>query len=282
MYPSFIAADGAIMSETLFGLFVALAVLEALRLRERPNVPDAVGFGLVVGLAALTRSEGLLLLPLLALPALLRARGQRLALGGIATLVTLLILSPWVVRNWHHFHRPLLSNNSGTTLAGSNCRQTYYGDDIGWFALACVGTNATGSTSSNEAKNSARLARRGLDYAGDNVRRAVFVAGVRVARVWGLYQPNRQAVATGRRVWVQKIGVVVYYAVALLALLGIWTLRGRREELFILLAPILLVTLVTLGSWGSVRFRHEGEVVLIVLAGVALAHVWTLRGRRQT
>ena len=271
-YPSFIAADGAIMSETLFGFLVALGVLMALRLRTRPSPAVAAGLGVAVGLAALTRSEGLLLLPLLGAPALWRASGHRLALGAAASLATVVVLAPWVVRNVDVFGRPVLSDNQGTLLAGSNCRRTYYGRDIGWFSVACVAAaNPSGAPATNEAKRSASLTSRGLDYAGAHPARAVLVAGVRLARVWGLYQPGRQAVATGRRVWVQKVGVVVYYAVALMAIFGAVTLRRRRDELAILLAPILLASFVALVSWGSVRFRGEAEVMLVVLAGVAVA-----------
>ena len=270
-YPSFIAADGAIMSETLFGFLVALGVLMALRLRTRPSPAAAAGLGVAVGLAALTRSEGLLLLPLLGAPALWRASGHRLALGAAASLATVVVLAPWVVRNADVFGRPVLSDNQGTLLAGSNCRRTYYGKDIGWFSVACVAAATPSGATTNEAKLSAKLTSRGLDYAGGHPGRAVLVAGARLARVWGLYQPGRQAVATGRREWVQKVGVVVYYLVALMAILGAVSLRRRRAELAILVAPVVLASFVALVSWGSVRFRHEAEVMLLVLAGVAIA-----------
>jgi 4-amino-4-deoxy-L-arabinose transferase-like glycosyltransferase len=272
-YPSFIAADGAIMSETLFGLLVALGVLTALRLRTRPSLAAAAGLGVAVGLAALTRSEGLVLLPLLGLPALLRASGHRLALGAAAALATAVVLAPWLVRNADVFGRPVLSDNQGTLLAGSNCRRTYHGKDIGWFSFTCVAAaNSSGAGATpNEAEHSANLTRRGLDYAGAHPGRAVLVAGVRLARVWGLYQPGRQAVATGRRQWVQKVGVLVYYPVALMAIFGAVSLRRRRAELAILVAPVVLASFVALVSWGSVRFRHEAEVMLLVLAGVAIA-----------
>jgi 4-amino-4-deoxy-L-arabinose transferase-like glycosyltransferase len=272
-YPSFIAADGAIMSETLFGFLVALGVLAALRLRTRPSPAAAAGLGVAIGLAALTRSEGLLLLPLLGAPALWRASGHRLALGAAVALATVVVVAPWVVRNWEVFGRPVLSDNQGTLLAGSNCRRTYYGKDIGWFSVACVpaASASAAGASTNEAEHSASLTSRGLDYAGAHPGRAVLVAGVRLARVWGLYQPGRQAIATGRRAWVQKVGVVVYYLVVLMAILGAVSLRRRRDELAILLAPVLLASFVALVSWGSVRFRHEAEVMLLVLAGVAIA-----------
>ena len=67
VYPILVAADGALMSETLYGLLIAAALLVALRLHDRGEPLAAAALGVLVGLAALTRSEALLLLPLLAL-----------------------------------------------------------------------------------------------------------------------------------------------------------------------------------------------------------------------
>src|SRR5215207_2923555 len=63
LYPVLIAADGALMSESLFGLLVALLLLTAYRLVDAPTIGRAFALGAVAGLAALTRGEALLLLP---------------------------------------------------------------------------------------------------------------------------------------------------------------------------------------------------------------------------
>ena len=77
LYPLLIVADGALLSETLFGPIVAFTLLAAWRLGEEPTVRWAALVGLGIGLAALTRSEALLLLPLLALPLAWRGGGGR-------------------------------------------------------------------------------------------------------------------------------------------------------------------------------------------------------------
>src|ERR687894_349426 len=68
VYPILIAADGAPMSEALYGLLVATGLLLALRLHERGDLLSAAGLGAAIGIAALTRSEALGLIPLLAWP----------------------------------------------------------------------------------------------------------------------------------------------------------------------------------------------------------------------
>ena len=74
IYPNLWVNDGLIMSETIATLVVALALLYAYRLIREPNVWNALIVGALCGLAALTRAELVLLVPLLAVPAALVAR----------------------------------------------------------------------------------------------------------------------------------------------------------------------------------------------------------------
>ena len=54
-------------------------------------------------------------------------------------------------------------------------------------------------------------------------------------------------------------------------------LRRRRLTLAILLAPVVVVTVTSAIGFGMPRFRHAGELAVIVLAAVAVDR---LLGRR--
>ena len=72
--PLLIARDGSLLSESLYGLLVVLALVAAYRVLDRP-VPRSAGLmGLLIGLASLTRGEALLFVPFLAIPICYRAR----------------------------------------------------------------------------------------------------------------------------------------------------------------------------------------------------------------
>src|SRR3954453_14852394 len=103
-YPIFIGADADLMSETLYGPLIAGALLAALSLREGPRLAAAGLLGALIALAALTRSEALLLLPLLALPLAWRGgRGGRVARLAAVLGACALVLTPWMVRNARTF-----------------------------------------------------------------------------------------------------------------------------------------------------------------------------------
>jgi 4-amino-4-deoxy-L-arabinose transferase-like glycosyltransferase len=268
VYPLLIAADGSLRSESLFALFVTLSLLCALRLREAPSARRAITLGFVIALAALTRSEGLLLVALLPFG----LAGWRRGLTSVAACVV--VLSPWLVHCWVTFGQPvLISTNVGGLLAGANCPQTYHGPLLGQWDLACLPP----ATHANEAVESDHLRDVGLRYARDHAGRLPVVIIARVGRSFELFLPQQQwameAFFEGRNEKVEEAGVLVYYVVALLAIPGTVLLWRRRGPWRILLSPLVPVIFVSVTGYGFTRFRVGAEPALIVLAAVTLEHL---------
>ncbi len=94
------------------------------------------------------------------------------------------------------------------------------------------------------------------------------VLGVRLARVWNLYDPLQTP--EGRSERAEKLGVVAYFILAALAIYGGILGFRRRVALWILLTPIVLVSFTALSTYGNQRFREPAEITLVVLAAVAL------------
>jgi 4-amino-4-deoxy-L-arabinose transferase-like glycosyltransferase len=272
VYPLLVVSDGTLYSESLYVLTIALTLLAAYRFRDRPTWRRAALVGGAIGLAALTRAEALLLFPLLVLPIVwpLGVARRRHAAAGLAALA--LVVSPWLVRNWVTFGRPILSDNLGGLVAGANCHATYYGAFTGLWRYDCFGKVKPG----NEAYEADQYRDRGLRYAREHAARLLVVVPIRVLRTWDLWRPRQAATyesfVEGRdRSW-EKIGTAFYLLlVAPLALAGAWILRRRGQQLRILLAPALLVSISSATSYGITRFRSAADVVLVVAAGVTLA-----------
>jgi hypothetical protein len=283
VYPLLIAADGSLRSESVFALLVTLSLLCALRLRDDPSVRRAIALGFVIALAALTRSEGLLLLVLLPLG----LAGWRRGLTSVVACV--LVLSPWLVHCWITFGQPvLISTNVGGLLAGANCPQTYHGPLLGQWDLGCLPpavVGVGGGTETNEAAESDHLRDVGLSYARHHAGRLLVVIAARIGRSFELFLPQQQwameAFFEGRNEKVEEAGVFVYYVVALLAVAGTVLLWRRHGPWRILLSPLVLVVFVSVTGYGFTRFRVGAEPALIVLAAVALDGIAQRRWRSQ-
>jgi hypothetical protein len=225
--------------------------------------------GLAIGFAALTRSEALLLVPLL-LP------WRRPRLAGALVAGFLVAVTPWLVRNWIVFDRPAaISTNEGGLLAGANCRSAYYTALIGTWACFPVNDPAWGE---NEAVISGHLRTRAFSYASDHSGRVPAVAGVRVLRVWDLWRPRKFALfesqIADRNLRAQQAAQIALYLLAPFAVLGGVVLRRRNQPLRILLVPIVFVTVVAALTYGSTRFRVAAEPAIVVLAAVGMAALW--------
>jgi 4-amino-4-deoxy-L-arabinose transferase-like glycosyltransferase len=276
VYPVFLATDASLRSECLYVFLIALTLLAALRAWESPSVGRLAQLGAVIALAALTRSEGLLLL-LLTLPIVWRpgvtGRGWRI---GAAAAACLVVLAPWLIRCWVAFDQPvLISTNYGDLVAGANCDATYSGPLIGEWAFAC----ALGEKGSNEAAVATRLRSRGLHYARDHAERLPAVLGVRALRPWGLYSPGGEIalhdLGEGRDKTTSWLGLAMCWLLIALAVPGLIALRSRGRPLSLMLAPFALVVFVSLTAYGSLRFRAPADVALVLLAAVALDTAWS-------
>ncbi len=262
IYPILIGADGALMSESLYGMLTALSLLGTWLVVKRPNAGRAAALGVALGLAALTRGEGvaLFVLTLLYLAFAIR-RVVPLAVIGACFIV---VLAPWTIRNAVVFHRFVpIANDSGSVVAGANCHSTYYGSEIGGWDIRCVHPYP-----GNEAQVSSQQSDAGVRYARDHLLRLPLVMVVRWLRVWSLYAPG--SVPEGRSGALQDLGVLMYYALLIPAAFGVIALRRRRQPVGILVIPFIVVSLTAILTFGFVRFREPADIALVILAAPGL------------
>jgi 4-amino-4-deoxy-L-arabinose transferase-like glycosyltransferase len=265
VYPALWMLDASLRSESLYLPLIALVLLLAYERRF-------VWLGVALGLAALTRSEALLLVPLLvfALPP------PRLRPALLVIAACFVVIAPWLARNWITFDQPTgISTNEGGLFAGANCHSAYYTPLIGTWACFPKNDPAWGE---NEAVISGHLRQRAIDYATDHAGRVPAVVGVRVLRVWDVWDPKDaarlEASIADRDLHAQQAAMASLYLLAPFAVFGAVVLRRRGEPLRILLIPIVFVVLVAALSYGSTRFRVAAEPSIVVLASVGMAEAW--------
>lgn len=280
VYPVLVAADGAMMSETLYGLVIAGALLVSLEILDgRRTIAAAAALGALIGLAGLTRAEGLLLLVLLAWPLALYRPMRRVPLFAASTLACAVVLAPWLIRNVDTFHEVTMSHNDATVVAGANCPQAYRGVDLGSWDFNCISKRVTW----NEKAQSDRWRTEGFRYMRNHAGRLPVVVPVRVLRTWDLWQPRRQVEsAESEARWLTKAGVVAYFLLLPFAIAGAWMIRRPRGPLLVLFAPVVLVTVVSAVGYGVPRFRHPAEITIVVLAATAFSRIPATYRRRRS
>ena len=100
------------------------------------------------------------------------------------------------------------------------------------------------------------------------------VVAARLGRLYDVYRPWDQGVffagIEGRHPRATKMGLVAYWLLVPFAIAGAVLLRRRGRPILILLAPIVLVTLVAIATYGVTRFRFAAEPSLVVLGAVAV------------
>ena len=240
VYPVMIAADGNLMSETLYGALIAGMLLAAVAVLDRPTWRRAALLGALIALAALTRTEALFFLPFLVLPVAWRAQPTWRGRGGLvlaAGLGCVVVLAPWTIRNENVFGRfVLISTNDATVIAGANCDRPITA------RTSAAGTSPARRRSRRRTRPPRR--RSGASRGSTTPRTISPVCRsswlMRELRVWDLWQPRRQAKAfsEGVQTDVAQLGVAAYYALMLLAIPGLLLLRRRaRPLLLVLLSP---------------------------------------------
>jgi hypothetical protein len=273
--------DGAtLISEPLFVALELAAVLAALRYRHSRALRWAAAAGALAGLAALTRTTGLILV-LLLLPAM----GRRPAALAVLAAAAILAISPWTIRNARLFDAFVpVSTETGQTLLG-----TYNAE-----ALATPGCRGCWVLISEYPRYAAltarmhRLSELGRDHLGrtlavDYVRAhpdaPVRVAAANTLRLLELGGADRIRfsaetidVSPGAAV----AGAWELWAVLALGLVAVATgaLRRAPPWLLGLVAVLFLVTVLVQSE--TPRFRAPLDPFLVILAASALS-----RGAKQ-
>ncbi len=282
VYPQMIVFDGSLASEGWYFLFVAATlwcVYEARRDELRAIRWLGAG-GAVLGLAVLTRSEAIALLPALLVPAAFvraadgaidwRLWGRRI---GVASVGVIVCLGAWTVRNAISLdHLQPFTNNSGTLLAGANCERTYRGEQAGLWRIDCALAVDVEGIDETDAAGERRSA--AIDFAVDNPERLPAVATLRVLRTAGVWDVRTQLFyesLEGRDyqwLWAGWIGWII---VAPAAIAGVVLGRRKRIAVWPLVVPVAMVFAMVVFTYGNQRFRVGAEPSALVLAALTAA-----------
>lgn len=287
LYPNYWINYALGLSETLVLLLIAAIILTSFKLWRDPTVPKVVALGALCGLAALTRAEQVLLIVVLLVPLTLLLRDldlrHRIRYTAVGTLVAVVVMAPWLGFNLSRFtDNTYFSNDSGSTLAMSNCRPAYRDGYLGSGDFLCV--NRIKTVPGDESVQDAYERHIAFEYVNRHVGRLPVVLAARPAREFAVFAPLAQlrleSTINKRPLLPAAIGLGAYYVLVILAVYGALTLRRRRLPLVPFVGIFVELVVTAMATFGQTRYRAPFEVVLVVLAAVAIDAVVARRRER--
>jgi 4-amino-4-deoxy-L-arabinose transferase-like glycosyltransferase len=295
VFPNGISWLPLLFPEALFTLIFAITLWVLVEPRFKA-VPARAAFaaGILAGLAALTRGQGVVLLPV-AVAFWILAVGWREASRRTALMIAgaVLLIAPWTVRNWITLGSPvLISTNAGVTL-----RIGHAADATGttrWPTDAVDGIEAWQSPyyPDWEVRSYRVYTRRAITYAATHPREEADLARL---KIYHLYRSDSGVIP-----WVTTLGVtpieprgledslwwvfdVAYYGLVFGAVLTapLWLKRDARRQL--LLIVLVVWTLFHIMFQGEPRYHVPLFPIFAVAFGggvIALGDVCRSKWRR--
>lgn len=289
-YPQLFIWDAWLYSESLAIFFFALCCYLCMRLEKRHHWRVWLGVGLIFGLAALVRPNGiyalLAVIAVVGLAVILRETPWRrgaIQIGAL-TLGCMLVLAPWVARNYVVTGGAFVpfTTVSGIVVAGSYNDQSF-SDPVwlgGWVNPLDVPADAptaerfpTICDARCEVARDNALNQLGVHWAETHIRELPRMFYRRMKAFWHPDSPPGEA---GMLIW-RPFASVYPTAAILLAVLGMLLAMRRRWRVALL--PLLFAGAVVAGGllfYGSPRMRAPMEPMIVVFAAVGVVGIFDL------
>jgi 4-amino-4-deoxy-L-arabinose transferase-like glycosyltransferase len=294
IYPVLIETSSVLVAENLLIALELAAVYCGLRIRRAAHPYWwTVLAGVLAGLAALVHQDGVVLVLPLAIAAwsALAARTSRIrALVAPAAMIVAFVLTivPWMVRNAVELHRFVpISDQAGETLFGTYNPVSAADHQIPyrWRTPYLVATHRPSvekaakpvilvASRYREPDWEGKLLGFAFDYIGAHPLSPLAVSfhnTLQLLELEGSFAWESSTASIGLQRGFARIGVVSFWAVLILAVLGAVTSYARRAPRWIWLVPILFFLSTVWVRAETPRFRLPIDPFLVLLAACALA-----------
>lgn len=278
------------MTETLSTFLVTVLLWRTLK--GRSSISKSIAVGAIFGLATLCRPSiwafGGLASAIWMIATLVgRAssssfadrRSRAVSLASACGVSTLLVVSPWVMRNVIQFGRPIFMTTHGgyTLLLGNN--ESFYDEVVSkegratwsatglseWQAENERRLSALGISRLDEPARDRQLASFAREWITSNPLRFLQCSMLRFQRFWALRPATSNSTVP---TWLVQLVGAYYLGVFTLALVGLLRWRNRIMHFWTVPVMVLSLTFVHFVYWSNARMR-SAVVPAISLASAA-------------
>jgi 4-amino-4-deoxy-L-arabinose transferase-like glycosyltransferase len=279
-------ASTIVWDSCLSALILACLVWLTLEMDEVKPILTCLGYGALWGFGALTNPTMLVALPLLLGWLCFRLRSSaRISLmaAGITILMCLVVMSPWLARNYVVFHQPvpIKSNLWLEFTVGNSMEQSHWWNDEGHPSRNPLEMRELLQT--GEMAYMARKKHQAIDFIQQHSAIYLWLCFRRFIYVWfGFWSLNRDYLAQEPA---DVVNVVFCSAVSIAALLGFRrAVRLSNNGVVPLAAVVLGVPFVYYLTHPFPFYRHivDPEVVVLAAYGVVPHFPARLSGASRT
>lgn len=276
VYPPFIYWGGQPTQETLTILFLALATLFLLKIEEKEKMfLYAILSGVFLGMLVMTRSMAYVLIFLFPLWSLFlfKNRKQGLIAAYLVLLPVILIISPWVIRNYKIHHTILLASTEGgmTFYAANNPDVLTKGG--GDFYVLGISTKEVENLS--EIESDKYFYKKGLDFIRANPMIYLRLVFERLIRFWRFFPHLTSLPDSYKPIHI----VLLLITDTPIILLGFWGLimlyKIEKKQAFLLILIFLNFMIISMLIRSSIRYRAPIMPYLIILACYPIYSLYT-------
>ncbi|HWF53999.1 MAG TPA: glycosyltransferase family 39 protein [Solirubrobacteraceae bacterium] len=283
VWPPLVLVGSSLLSESLFIALILASVWAALVYRDDRRLRWAVLAGVFVGLSALTRGNGfLLVIPVGFLVWTTRPRRSwaavRAPLAVLAAAVVVLI--PWTVRNYDQFHTFVpVTTETGYALAGTYNATAQNDKRFPGLWLAPIPQMRQAfivHPGADESLVSSTLTHEATHYIHEHplsVVTTVYWNTLRLLNLTGADVERAFAGGEGYPIWLAVLSVYVFWALLALCVAGLRSRSLRAAPLALWGCP-LVIYLTTAPLLGLTRYRAPADPFLIFVAALAVVAAW--------
>jgi 4-amino-4-deoxy-L-arabinose transferase-like glycosyltransferase len=283
LWPTAIFYSAQLLSETLATFWFLAYVAASLGFAEKPAPHRAGLAGLLLGLAMLTKGGFAIMIPFTVAWAIWQFWGKRqsLLLALAIPLISLLTLTPWIVRNYQVFSHfiPLATEGGDTLLGGNNSLVAYdpeyYGHQI-FPTMMPEYRNAFDSCSS-EVERDQLAVQLAIRWLKEHPDRWCYLVQAKLRRSMTPFLRGTNSTAA-------RVGLLATWGPVLILfwpaffLTLVPSIRERHPRWLLHLCILHLEATCVIFS-GIVRFRFPIEGLCIIFACVSALWLWDkLRG----
>jgi len=271
IYPYFIMLPGTVLASTWFSFLLLSSTLLCIRATRSNSLLLFAAGGLVLGLATLTRTSAGVLAACILLWVFIQFQfnwRKTFSWAFVFSLVFVMVLFPWMLRNSQQLGAATLSTNGGRNLWLGNNPQTTINTGSSIEIPANLDVELVGK---NEIETDSIYAETARQYIKANPGAFVKRTVLKGLSLWRFGPSPTTPGYVRQNILLQWISYLSYGPIFFLALLGIFQSRAENRHLVLLyLFYMASFTLLHGVYFSKVRFRLPLDHFLILMAAIGL------------